>query len=118
MKHTLVMIHIFAVLLTAQNIRPEESTESITEKLRKNPAEAGLVGELVKRSTDPQDVPTLRELFVQAKLSDAVGPLGIRASQSIAAALIMLGVKDGVYLDELTKYVREAITADPPEPMP
>lgn len=115
MKHAIVIMQMLAVLLAAQSRTLEENTKAIIEKLRKNPAEIGLVSELMKRSSDPQVIPTLRELFVEAKLSDATGPLGIRASQSIAGALIMLGVKDGVYFDEIAKYARDAIDANPPD---
>lgn len=73
---TLTLLLILAAPVGAQNaVRKEESTDTIIERLKKNPSDYLWVGELAQRS-DPQVIPALRELFIKAKLSGATGEDG------------------------------------------
>ena len=93
---------------------PGDSTAEIIERLRNNPAELGLIGELEKRSSDPRVVPALKELFIQAKRSRVTGFRGYPVAQEIASVLLALGQKDDIYFDEIAGAARDAIEADPP----
>ena len=104
-------------LLAAAQGPPASGVGSIIEKLRSNPGELGLIGQLDKYWDDPRVIPALRDLFAEDRASRVVGQLAnlsVPASQVVALTLLKNGVRDEIYFEELAGYVREAISADPP----
>ena len=111
---TLVLALAFPTMAQTQRSAEEMRTEEVIEKLRNNPGEVQFVYLLAKRPSDWRVIPALRELFDQARSTGVTNILGFPASRDIVIALFTLGVKDDVYFDEVAKYAREAIAADPP----
>jgi hypothetical protein len=107
-----------AVVLTlvgsGQTLLPERvPTDELIRRLKAEPADLTPASELAGR-TGPDVIPALEEAFLAATRSGASNQAGLRWSQIIAMALMEMGVKDQIYFDELAKYGRAVISANPP----
>jgi len=100
-------------LAYAQSVLDSVPTDELIGRLKANPADMALVVELATRG-GPQTIPVLKESFLLARQTGTVTNVGVYWSQMIATFLIRLGAPDRIYFDELAKYVRLAIDANPP----
>src|SRR5580704_1621416 len=91
-----------------------EPTEKLIARLNADYTD-GVAIELLAQRPGPDVVAALRNAFLVARQGGAKNIGGLRWSQFIAAKLMHLGVRDQIYFDELAKYVRAAIQANPPE---
>jgi len=105
-------------LASAQPDIVQQDTKSLIARVRENPEDLAAIGVLAKRSDDSQVIPTLRDAFTSNKISGArvnADPLDFPLSQLLAAYLFEKGVKDDIYFEEMAKYAKDAIKANPPE---
>ncbi len=98
-------------------VKGGDSTRSLIETLRKDPSNFAAIGTLARRTDDPDVIPALKDVFAQARISQALvepDSLGMRLSQMVAVYLLERGVRDDIYFDELAGYARATILSDPP----
>ena len=94
--------------------------EELARRLAADPENTALVSQMASQGGPqavaalPEAVAALKAAFASAKRTGARIEVGVRWSQLIAGFLIRSGVHDQVYFDELAKYVRAAIDANPP----
>jgi hypothetical protein len=115
---TSFMLLFLCLPAASQNVGTEESTRSLIEIVRRDPSNLAAIGSLAKRTDDLQVIPVLKDVFAHAKISRAEteqGITGLRLSQVVAMYLINRGVRDDLYFEELAKYARETIAANPPD---
>jgi hypothetical protein len=110
-----------AILLAAGQV-PEvpgpATTSQLVERLRADPLDSTAASKLARRDRAAA-IPALRAAFLRAQLTDErrtdpSNPSSLRASQIIALALFAHGVRDQIYLDELTKHVVAIVQDNPP----
>jgi len=91
------------------------SNEELIRRLRRSPSDMALIGEVASRG-GPEAVAGLKDAFAAVQRSgNARTETLLRPSQMIAFELSALGEHDQVYFDELAKYARAAIDANPPD---
>jgi len=91
-----------------------EPTEKLIARLNADYRDGAAIDLLAQRP-GPDVIAALRNAFLVARQGGAKSTASLRWSQIIAGTLMQLGLRDQVYFDELAKYVRAAIQANPPE---